>query len=108
MHAQTAPSPAFAPERSHTCYPLLLSDTVIEDIGTLRGYGAHVTVIDTLPKGLGDISDLTGKPQRMIEGVPDQRFYDEAWVATVQQRRITIRECERSGVHVSPWRGGQP
>lgn len=86
----------------------LLSDTVIEDIGTLRGYGAHVTVIDTLPKGLGDISDLTGKPQRMIEGVPDQRFYDEAWVATVQQRRITIRECERSGVHVSPWRGGQP
>lgn len=82
----------------------LLSDDVITVIGRLRGQGAHVSIIDTLPAALGDPSRLTGKPLRIVEGRPDRRFYDEAWVFMTLQRRLRIRECERTGVHVLPWR----
>ncbi len=81
------------------CTPLL-SEEFIGQIGLMRAHGADLTIIDTLPSELTEISRLTGAPMRRIDGIEDPHLWDEAWAIRGFERRFVIADLERRGIPV--------
>lgn len=95
--------PRTPPLRSGTltiaCSPLL-SEEFIGQLGLMRAHGADLTIIDTLPAELTDISQLTGAPLRRTRGLEDPHLWDEAWAIRGFERRFVIADLERRGIPV--------